>query len=36
MKIGFIGLGIMGTRMAANLQKHDGQIPRPRWRQRWT
>ena len=22
MKIGFIGLGIMGTRMAANLQKH--------------
>jgi 3-hydroxyisobutyrate dehydrogenase-like beta-hydroxyacid dehydrogenase len=23
MKIGFIGLGIMGGRMAANLQKHD-------------
>src|SRR5213596_3887959 len=23
MKIGFIGLGIMGSRMAANLQKHD-------------
>src|SRR5438093_11073339 len=22
MKIGFIGLGIMGSRMAANLQKH--------------
>jgi 3-hydroxyisobutyrate dehydrogenase/glyoxylate/succinic semialdehyde reductase len=23
MKIGFIGLGIMGSRMAANLRKHD-------------
>lgn len=23
MKIGFVGLGIMGSRMAANLQKHD-------------
>ena len=23
MKIGFIGLGIMGSRMAANLKKHD-------------
>jgi 3-hydroxyisobutyrate dehydrogenase-like beta-hydroxyacid dehydrogenase len=23
MKIGFIGLGIMGSRMAANLQKYD-------------
>jgi 3-hydroxyisobutyrate dehydrogenase-like beta-hydroxyacid dehydrogenase len=23
MKIGFIGLGITGGRMAANLQKHD-------------
>src|SRR5947207_615490 len=23
MKIGFIGLGIMGSRMAANLQKHN-------------
>src|SRR5882757_794662 len=23
MKIGFIGLGIMGSRMAANLQKHS-------------
>src|SRR5438045_7566358 len=23
MKIGFIGLGIMGSRMAQNLQKHD-------------
>ena len=23
MKIGLIGLGIMGSRMAANLQKHD-------------
>ena len=22
MKIGFIGLGIMGSRMAANLQRH--------------
>ncbi len=22
MKIGFIGLGIMGSRMATNLQKH--------------
>ena len=22
MKIGFVGLGIMGSRMAANLQKH--------------
>jgi glutamyl-tRNA reductase len=24
--IGFIGLGIMGSRMAANLQKHDYQL----------
>jgi 3-hydroxyisobutyrate dehydrogenase/glyoxylate/succinic semialdehyde reductase len=26
MKIGFIGLGIMGTRMAANLQKHGYEL----------
>src|SRR5882672_450576 len=26
MKIGFIGLGIMGSRMAANLQKHGEQL----------
>ncbi len=26
MKIGFIGLGIMGSRMAANLQKHDYEL----------
>lgn len=26
MKIGFIGLGIMGSRMAANLQKHGAEL----------
>lgn len=26
MKIGFIGLGIMGSRMAANLQQHDCEL----------
>src|SRR5437870_10993392 len=26
MKIGFIGLGIMGSRMAANLQKHGSSL----------
>src|SRR6266576_1984293 len=26
MKIGFIGLGIMGSRMAANLQKHGDSL----------
>ena len=26
MKIGFIGLGIMGSRMAANLQKHGNSL----------
>ncbi|BAZ13808.1 putative 2-hydroxy-3-oxopropionate reductase [Calothrix sp. NIES-4071] len=26
MKVGFIGLGIMGSRMAANLQKHDYEV----------
>ena len=26
MKIGFIGLGIMGGRMAANLQKHGNSL----------
>lgn len=26
MKVGFIGLGIMGSRMAANLQKHGYEL----------
>ena len=26
MKIGFIGLGIMGSHMAANLQKHGNAL----------
>lgn len=26
MRVGFIGLGIMGSRMAANLQKHGHQL----------
>src|SRR5246127_607272 len=26
MKIGFLGLGIMGSRMAANLQKHGNSL----------
>jgi 6-phosphogluconate dehydrogenase len=27
MKIGFIGLGIMGSRMAANLEKQGNDMP---------
>ena len=28
MKVGFIGLGIMGSRMAANLQKKGHDLPK--------